>query len=229
MTANATAGHLVRRLIAKDWQIVRGPIFAYAVIGMVSLVLMSIQNYMMFIVGSILLLTVLVIVGAHLIMVTVVNERGQQTLPFIMSLPITAMQYTTAKLAANVGVFFGAWLAIVTAIVLLITTREAMPAGLIPFAIIVLNELFIAFALTLAVALISESEAMTTVVMTIGNVSISIFIISIVRIPAIGAHIEGPEAVWNGTALTIIGAEVAIVAALIAITYLAQSRKRDFL
>ena len=39
-----------------------------------------------------------VIVGAHMVFGTVVNERGRQTLPFIMSLPVSYGQYTAAKL-----------------------------------------------------------------------------------------------------------------------------------
>ena len=227
--SNATTGQLITRLIAKDWQIVRGPIAAYALIALVSLGLMTVNQYLTFIVGSILLLTVVVIIGAHLIFVTVVNERSHQTLPFIMSLPINFMQYTTAKLLANLGIFFIAWLAIAGSAVLLIAGRDGLPDGMIPYAIIVLVELCIAFTLTLAVALISESEAWTTVVMTIGNVSISIFMITIARMPSIGSFIEGPAPVWNGPALTILGIEVAVIAAIIAATFFAQSRKHDFL
>lgn len=182
MTTDVTASQLMWRLVAKDWHLVRGPMIGYALIGLVSLALMSIETQWLFLVGSILLLTVIVIIGAHLVMVTVVNERGQQTLPFIMSLPITYMQYTTAKLAATLGVFLTAWLGVLIAVVVMVLGRDGMPDGLIPYAVIVLSELFIVFALTLSVALISESETWTTVVMTIGNVSISIFMFSIARI-----------------------------------------------
>ena len=38
-------------------------------------------------------------------MVTVVEERNEQTLPFVMSLPISPMEYTTAKILANLLIF----------------------------------------------------------------------------------------------------------------------------
>lgn len=220
---------LIGPLVAKDWQLVRGPMAGYAALGLVSLGLLSIDSQLMFTIGAILLLTLVVIVGAHLVMVTVVKERGQQTLPFVMSLPITPMQYTAAKLAANLGMFLAAWAAVLAAVVGLLLASERLPDGLVPYAVIVMSELFIAFALTLAVALISESEAWTVVVMSVGNVSISIFMITLARIPAIGQFMMGDVPVWNGTALSILAAEAALIALIVAATFWVQSRKRDFL
>lgn len=229
MTTNASAGQMVWLLAQKDWQLVRGPMLAYGAIGLTALGLLSLNSELAFTIGMVLLVTVVVIVGAHMVFATVVNERGRQTLPFVMSLPISYGQYTAAKLIANVGIFFVSWLTITAAVVALIGTRESLPDGLIPFAVIVLGELAIAFVLTLGIAMVMESEPWTVVVMSIGNVSISIFMISVARIPAIGSHMEGPIAVWNATALTILAAELIIVTALLAITVFAQSRKQDYL
>ena len=98
-----------------------------------------------------------------------------------------------------------------------------------PYAVIVLGELFAAFVLVLAVALITESEPWTIVIMTILNIGISMFMFLIGGIPAIGDHIGGPVPVWNGTAILIIGIEFLIIALLIGVTLAVQSRKTDFL
>lgn len=229
MTTNATTGQIIRILVTKDWQLVRGPIVAYGLLALISLALMFSKIQLLFTVGSILLITVVVIIGAQLVFGTVVNERKQQTLPFVMSLPITYMSYSAAKLITNLGVFLVAWLAIYTAVVVMIATRDDLANGLIPYATIVLIELFIAFALTLAVAIVSESETWSVVVMSVGNVSVSIFMISIASIPAIGGHIQSPSAVWNSAAITIVAIEVAIVLAIVCISLYLQSRKHDFL
>jgi len=217
------------QLVKKDWHFNKLPLLGYGLLGMIALFLIYMASGATFLVGSILLITVVVTVGIHLVFITVIYERSKQTLPMIMSLPISFMQYTRAKMLANLGVFTIAWLALVAGAVALILTRESLPDGLLPFSMIVLTELFVANVLILAVALITESEAWTIVVMAVCNVCISIFMFFIKSLPTIGDHIAGPTAVWNGTAVTAIVLEVLIIFLLIAITFFAQSRKHDYL
>ena len=63
----------------------------------VALLLVSNGGEGSFYAGCILLFTVLISLGIHLAMLTVVEERTQQTLPFVMSLPISPRDYTVAK------------------------------------------------------------------------------------------------------------------------------------
>ncbi len=220
---------IIRQLVLKDWYFVRFPMAAYLAIGIGAAILMSVPHQTAYLIGSILLLSVVVIVGIHLVFGTVTHERSQQTLPMIMSLPITFTQYSAAKLIANVGGFAIAWSVLLAVTVALILTRENLPLGLLPFAVIALTELFAAFVVILAVAMISESEAWTVVTMTILNIGISIFLNLIGSIEAIGTHMGGPTAVWNGTALLILGIEILIIVVAIAVTLAAQSRKKDFI
>lgn len=217
------------QLVRKDWHFNKLPMFGYAILGIVALALINLASGTSFLIGSILLITVVVTVGIHLVFVTVIYERSKQTLPMIMSLPITFMQYTRAKMIANIGVFSLAWLILVAGAVSIILTHDAIPDGMLPFSLIVLGELFVANILILAVAMISESEAWTIVIMAICNVCISIFMFFIKSFPAIGDHIAGPTAVWNNTATTAIALEAIAVIALIALTFYAQSRKNDYL
>ena len=92
-----------------------------------------------------------------------------------------------------------------------------------------LTELFAAFVVTLSVAMIFESEAWTIVTMTILNVGISIFLNLVGSIPAIYNHMSGPDIVWNGTALLILGIELLVIGVAIVITLAVQARKKDFL
>ena len=223
-----SAGRLIYLLVRKDWQLIQGPLLGYALISIVSLALLLLDNEILFVAASIVPLTIVVIVGAHLVMVTVVKERQQQTLPFVMSLPITPMQYTLAKLTTNLGLFAVAWLSTGAAATALILASERLPDGLLPYGTIVLLELLLMFVLTLSVAMVTGSEAWTTIMMTIGNVSISIFMLSTAQIPEIRAHMDGPTPVWNATALLIIAVEVLVAAAAIATTLFVQANRRDF-
>ena len=79
---------MVKQLILKDWYFNRGVILFYLVAGVGALALVGFAvNSGMFYMGSILLITALIGLGIHLTMATVVNERKEKTLPFIMSLP----------------------------------------------------------------------------------------------------------------------------------------------
>ena len=49
------------------------------------------------------------------------------------------------------------------------------------------------------------------------------------RFPGFLAAPEGPVPVWNAATLTIIGIEVLIIAGLIGLTLLMQSKKTDFI
>lgn len=222
-------GHILWQLIKKDWYFVAIPMAAYLVLGLAAAALMSVPSYAAFMVGSVVLISAVIIVGVHLVFGTVTHERTKQTLPLILSLPVTFFQYSVAKLVSNLVLYLLAWGALVAFTLVLIATRENLPAGLTPFAVIVLTELFAAYVVTLAVAMISESEILTIVVLSTLNVGVSVFMNLVGARPEIGSHMEGPVAVWNSTALTILGIELLIIVAAIAITLFVQSRKTDFL
>lgn len=217
------------QLVKKDWHFNKLPMLGYAVLSVVALVCISLATGVSFYVGSTLLITLVVVIGIHMIFVTTIHERSKQNLPFIMSLPITYMQYTRAKLIANIGVFGLAWLAITVGVIAIVSTSADLPNGFIPFASIILGELLAANILILGVAMVTESEAWTIVVMATCNLCISLFIYFASSLEAIRVHMEGPVAVWNGTALTMISLEALAILIIIALTFFAQARKNDYL
>jgi hypothetical protein len=90
--------------------------------------------------------------------VGIVNERRNQNLAFLMSLPVSSIQYTTAKLISTLGMFLVPWLTLVTAAVLLIETRGVIPRGFIPVFLILAFFPFIGACVITAVALVGETE-----------------------------------------------------------------------
>jgi len=220
---------MISHLIKKDWQLNQGPLLAYMSVGILSLWLLTMGGKYTFLIGSVLLITVVVIIGAHMVFSTVVNERKNQTLPFIMSLPVSYQEYTMAKVLSNLLVAGTAWIILLGTMIGLILTTSAMPNGLIPYATIIMTYLFDIFILMLCVAMVSESEKICIVVMTVANITISIFMIWLGGHEGIKPFIEGDAAVWNSTALTFIGLESLFIVFMIGLTFYLQSKKRSFL
>src|ERR1700710_2365572 len=96
---------MIKCLILKDWYFLRGPIAGYLAAGALALAPIAAGNEAPVYLGTVLLLTVLIGLGIHLPMATVVQERPDHPLPFVMSLPISPRDYTTAKVLANVTLF----------------------------------------------------------------------------------------------------------------------------
>jgi ABC-type transport system involved in multi-copper enzyme maturation permease subunit len=90
-------------------------------------------------------------------MQTVVNERKQHNLAFVMSLPISPMEYTAAKVVGNLSAFLVVWAAIAIG-VLGTLARTGVFGGLIPFGLVVALAPFVVFCLLLSVAIVVESE-----------------------------------------------------------------------
>lgn len=220
---------LIRRLILKDWFFLRLPIALYIAGGIGSLVLLARPSMFSFYIGSTLLLTVVITIGIHLVMATVVEERTKQTLPFIMSLPISALDYTIAKILANLLLFVLPWLTLAVGTVAVIAGSAAIPDGLIPFAILVLTWLVVAYCLILTVALVTESQAWTIGTMVVTNLALQAFLYLVSNQPAIAAEMKGQAILWSSPSLAILGVEVGAIVLLLASTFFLQARKTDFL
>lgn len=220
---------MIRRLILKDWHFMRWPIALYLALGGVALTLIWAGSEASFYAGSVLLLTVLLSLGIHLVMATVVVERSEHTLPFVMSLPITPIDYTVAKIVANTAIFVLPWGALVAGALAVITGRDGIPDGLVPYATIVLTAILLGYCLILAVALISESQGWAIAAIVVGNLGLQAIMYTAARQPTIAASMKGDSVVWSSRAVAFLGSELALAAALIALTFYFQSRKTDFL
>ena len=220
---------MVERLVWKDWHFNRGLITFYIAIGAVALVLVGIATKVAFFSGSILFVTVLIGLGIHLAMATVVNERKLKNLPFVMSLPISILEYTTAKVVANLLIFLVPWIALMVGSVAVISSRAALPNGMIPFAVVVIGELLAAYCLILGVALVSESEGWTIAAVVVCNLFFNFFLYWVSHLPAMEASMQDPTVVWGSTVIRLLLAELAVVVLVLGLTFFFQARKKDFL
>ncbi|MDX1998931.1 MAG: hypothetical protein SF066_14540 [Thermoanaerobaculia bacterium] len=220
---------LVAALIQKDWYFNRWPIAAYGALGLAAAWGLGLPSETAFFASGVLLITALISIGIHLTMVTVVYERQQQTLAFVMSLPVSPRQYTLAKLAANLAIFGTAWAAITLATVAVIAHRSWVPDGLIPYALTILLQLFVGYLLTLSVAIVSESMAWTIGAIVVGNLLVQAVMFTLGRVPAVAAVLKTDTVRWAAPIPTILATEVAVMVVLVALTFWLQSRKTDFL
>src|SRR4051795_13048506 len=138
---------MIRHLILKDWYFLRGAIAGYLAAGALALALIAAGSEAPVYLGVVLLLTLLIGLGIHLAMATVVQERTDHTLPFVMSLPISPRDYTTAKVLANVIIFLIPWLTLTLGSMAVIAGRKSLQDGLIPFVAVLTGEIFVSYTL----------------------------------------------------------------------------------
>jgi ABC-2 type transport system permease protein len=218
---------LVLHLIRKDWYLSRLGIGLCAVAGALSVAILLLRNEVAGFVGLSAAVIVLVMVGIVLPVVTIVNERKRQNLAFVMSLPISPMEYTLAKITANLTGFVVIWLAITLAVLGLFAPGPF--AGLIPLMLVAALAPFVAFALILSVAIVSESELGTIVVMSACNVSYTFAWYFLFRMPGVRADLASPVPIWNDSILWILAAESGVILLAFGLTFYFQSKKRNFI
>jgi ABC-2 type transport system permease protein len=220
---------MVKRLILKDWYFQRWTIVAYLAAGALALTLLGTGGEAYFFAGSVLLITVLIALGIHIAMVTIVQERTDQTLPFVMSLPVSPREYTTAKILANLLIVLVPWLALSLGTFAVIAGRAGVPDGLLPFAALLLVEIFAGYCLLLAVALVGESQGWAIGAIVFGNLFFQGFMYHVSHIPSIAATMKGDGVRWSQPAVTLLLAEFAVIVLLLGLTFFFQGRKTDFL
>jgi ABC-2 type transport system permease protein len=220
---------MIRRLINKDWYLNRAAISAYVAVGLLAVAALGYGTFAAFYAGSILLITVLITIGIHLIMVTVIEERREHTLAFVMSLPVSAAEYTTAKILANVVILSIAWATLFVGTIAVIAGRATLPDGLIPFATVILLYLFAGYFLILTVALISESIGWTIGAMVCVNLFLQAVMYGVSNAPGISSDMKGEAIVWRQPITGLLAAEVAAIVVMLGMTFYLQSRKTDFL
>ena len=218
---------VVQRLIVKDWQLHRVHLAISIGGGVIGLVLIQFGG-MTGLLGLIGFFTSMIVLSSMLPNTNINNERKGQHLAFLMSLPISATDYTAAKILASVGLFLAPWLALVLGALSIILGRSDIPNGLIPLTLILSALPLLGFCLLTGVALVSESEVFTIAVMIGCNVLYSLSWTLLISNPGVRAGMGSKVAEWNPTVLTILGWEFTAMAVILALTFYLQSRKRDF-
>ena len=181
-----------------------------------------------FLIGLILLIMVIISIGAQMAVATIVTERKEQTLPFVMSLPISYREYTASKIWGNLIIFLVPWVTMVLGSFGLLLWSPSS-RGLLPYTAIMSTEILLSTFLILAVALITESQGWTVAAIMVGNLAVNGLGYVFAHIGGIAKGMWGPTIQWSGAASAVLLAEFATIVLLLGATFLEQSKKKDFL
>lgn len=219
---------LVRRLILKDWYLNRWMIVSAVPLGLASLAIVLTGKQVAFMLCIILLCMIIVGVGAQLAMVTTISERKEQTLAFVMSLPVSFREYTAAKILANLILFLIPWL-LLTAGAIVVLLLPGATHGLVPFTAIMAVEMLVTTTLIVVAGIITESQAWTTVGIFLSSLGINVLGYVFAHLHGISNFMWGNRVHWTPTAWIVLCAELLVVVLLLGMTFFIQSRKTDFL
>jgi ABC-2 type transport system permease protein len=222
---NSVIGHL----ILKDWRLNRPLIALSIAVGLIALVIAQYAGQVARVFGSVWFFVSLCVLGSMLPASAILNERKKQTLAFVMSLPLSSVQYAIAKALSVAAMFLVPWVTLLISALVLIETRKVMPQGTIPWLLILALLPMIVFCLISAIALVTESEGWLIAASIICNSSYWFVWFLLTRIPTLTANWTGPVAVWNPATLIVLSAEVGLIVFIVAVAFFFQSRKRDFI
>lgn len=217
-------------LILKDWRLQRGVIIFSIAGGVISLAILAIGGQTPILIGAVFFFVSMICCGCFLPMLNVVNERKKQTLPFVMSLPVSPARYGAAKLVSTFGLFLILWLTLLGAALCIILIRHILPNGVIPVGLILAGFPLIGFCLITGTALVTESEGWATAAIAALNSSYwLVWYLLVSHVPSISRNWAGPVAVWDSAVVKILGVEFAAIGLTLALTLYLQSRKRNFI
>jgi hypothetical protein len=219
---------MVKSLIWKDWYFQRQAILLALGGAAVSFGIVVFGGQPGFTIGLILLITVTVMISAMTMIGNTIGERENQTLAFMMSLPISYVEYTTSKILGNLLIFVPFWLTVLAGSLALILVSPVIH-GFFAFAIIMAVEILVSTCLMIAVGLVSESKGWTISAMITGNLTLNIVGYLVAHIPGIKEGLYGSAIYWNSTATILLVIEFALIALLLGGAFFIQSRKKDFI
>ena len=220
---------MIQRLILKDWYLHRWQILGSLAGAAGAMAIVIFCGTAGFYIGLTLLITVLVVVGAQLAVASSVTERKEQTLAFILSLPINYRDYTTAKILSNLLIFLIPWTAVSLASAAVLLLAPGATQGLFPFTAIMCVEILLNTCLISCVAIMTESQMWTTTAVIVGNLAVNIAGYLIAHIHPIAVGMSGHNIAWTSAATMCLLGELALIALLFMLTYFVQGRKPDYL
>lgn len=221
--------NMVWRLILKDWYLERWLIAGSLVTGGATLAWIAMGGKLAWLMGLILIVTILIGIGAQLAMASIVNERSDQTLAFVMSLPISYREFTASKIFGSLLIFLVPWVSLAAASLIVVSSSKTVSHGLVPYVAIMAGEILASTCMVTATAVITESKAFTIAAIMVGNLALNGIGYWVAHMPGISAGMDGARIVWTATARGLLVGEFGLIVLLLSATFYLQSRKRDFL
>lgn len=224
----ASDAGMVRKLIVKDWQVYQKQLAGYVAGMLFALGLIGMGTPWMAAAGALLLLVLLLVVGSYAIQSSIMSERKQQTVPFIMSLPVTPMDFYWGKLLANLVIYLVPFLLVTGGLLALILTTPR-PDGTVTWVVIIAMFMLVIFCVSLCVAIAIDSDGWNVFTMLALMTLVGPFIFWVSRLDGIAPHLDTDDIVWSAPVVGLLAAELAVIAVTILVTSWIHSRKSSFL
>ena len=219
---------MIRLLIVKDWQVYQKQLAGYLAGLILALSLIGSGKPWLFNAGGLLLIVLLVSTGFFAIGHIVMNERKEQTLPFVMSLPVTPVDFYLAKLLAGLLIYLVPLL-LVTSTTAFLVLGTSLPDGLLVYALLIYFFMLASYCVALSAALSIESEGWNIFIQMGLMTMLSPFMIWAGRIESVVANLRTDHIVWSPDVLFVLGAEILIVILVLTAACWSHARKESFL
>lgn len=217
---------IVWQLALKDLRLASPLVVGSLVLGVLSLAV-SPWNGVAFFVGGSVLVVSLVLLNVMLVMSSLVSERKEKIRVFMLSLPVSTTQYNVAKLLSSlIAYLVPAAVLTLGGVILLVATP--LPDGFIPLFVATSVHCLFYFCVLLAFALVTDSQGWTTTVIVCGNVSISFVIPGLINLSGIGPTLGTEVVVWSPGVVGLIAIELVLAVVALAISFVVNSKKTEF-
>jgi len=219
---------VIRKLIAKELYVNRWLIAGAAIAAALSAATAALGE-MAFNIGALTWLTTIIAFGVMLGMYGVMNERKEQSLQFVLSLPLSVSQYVGAKLLGLLLSFLGPWLVATLGAAILVLAHPGVPDGLLPYVLALCVFMLMNFSLVLCGTMLVRSESAVSAVIILTNMLVSVYMFTIGTQAGLKDHMYGPTPVWNDTFFTVLGVELLVLVVALALPLATAARRRDFI
>ncbi len=219
----------IQILFLKDLFLSRRPLFAYFAAGLGSSILAGIPNPTIGFVGFILVLTVAIASGIHLIGHLLLAETTDHTRVFVMSLPVSLLDYSLAKIAVVLTTYLIPWLGMFACTMIFTFVLPWAKQGSMVALPAIFFFLLASFMIQLMVAVVTESVGWTICVMVAGNVLLNVFMMKLFADPTILAISKSDVLSWPPVVLQILAVEIILIVGSLVIALFVQTRKRDLI
>ncbi|MGY6519321.1 MAG: hypothetical protein ACXIUZ_11485 [Lysobacteraceae bacterium] len=218
---------VIRLLVAKDWQLFQKQLAVLVLAGIVALCFLGLAKPWAFYVGSLMLLIVLVSAACFSISTSLMNERKEHTLAFVMSLPVSPADFTVSKLIGNL-LTFGVPFTVLLGGALAVVVLTPLPDGLLVYSLLIFAYILFAYAVSLAAVMSVTSEGWATFAMVGTMVMINPYIMGLAQIPDINDGTRVDAVVWTTPAVAILSTLVLLSVAIIGGATAYHARKPAF-
>ncbi len=227
MTVSQLNLPVIKLLVAKDWRLFQKQLAACVLAGIVALCLIGMAKSWSFYLGSLLMIIVLVSASCFSISTSLLNERKEQTLAFVMSLPVSPLDYYLAKLVGNLITFLVPYLVMLVG-TLFVIFFTPVPDGLVVLSLLIFGHVLVAYTVAFSVAMAVESEGWNIFAMIGSNLLINPFIMAVGQLAVIKNFTNTDTIVFGPVVASILLAQVVVSVVVLVVTGWVHGRKKSF-